>query len=93
MKHTGIIRRVDDLGRFIIPKNIREQIGISEGDPLEFCIEDGKLILVPYCRDKVIIEKAKTLFEDIRDAYELEDNSREINDLCNKLLNALQEKG
>jgi transcriptional pleiotropic regulator of transition state genes len=35
MKGTGIIRRVDDLGRIIIPKEIRRALGISEGDPLE----------------------------------------------------------
>ena len=42
MKATGIIRRVDDLGRVVIPKEIRRSIGIREGDPLEiFLHEDG----------------------------------------------------
>lgn len=35
MKATGIIRRVDDLGRVVIPKEIRKTCGIREGDPLE----------------------------------------------------------
>ena len=40
MKATGIIRRVDDLGRVVIPKEIRRNLGIYEGEPLEIYIED-----------------------------------------------------
>ena len=39
MKATGIIRRVDDLGRVVIPKDIRRTVGIREGEPLEISIE------------------------------------------------------
>lgn len=35
MKNTGIVRRIDDLGRVVIPKDIRRELGIREGDPLE----------------------------------------------------------
>lgn len=42
MKTTGIVRRVDDLGRVIIPKEIRRNIGIKEGDPLEIYIDKEK---------------------------------------------------
>ena len=35
MKATGIIRRVDDLGRVVIPKEIRRSLGIRDGEPLE----------------------------------------------------------
>ena len=35
MKATGIVRRVDDLGRIVIPKDIRKAMRIREGDPLE----------------------------------------------------------
>ena len=35
MRATGIIRRIDDLGRVVIPRNIRKTMGIREGDPLE----------------------------------------------------------
>ena len=35
MKATGIVRRIDDLGRIVIPKEIRRTMHISEGDPLE----------------------------------------------------------
>ena len=40
MKATGIIRRIDDLGRVVIPKEIRSNMRIKEGDPLEIFIEN-----------------------------------------------------
>lgn len=48
MKATGIIRRIDDLGRIVIPKEIRRKMGISEGDPLELFIENNKVIFIKY---------------------------------------------
>jgi AbrB family looped-hinge helix DNA binding protein len=49
MKATGIIRRVDDIGRVVIPKEIRRSLKIEEGDPLEIYTErDGSIILKPY---------------------------------------------
>ena len=41
MKATGIVRRVDDLGRVVIPKEIRRSLEIREGDPLEIFIENN----------------------------------------------------
>lgn len=40
MKATGIVRRVDDLGRVVIPRDIRKNLGIREGDPLEIYIDE-----------------------------------------------------
>ena len=37
MKATGVVRRIDDLGRVVIPKEIRKTLRIKEGDPLEIC--------------------------------------------------------
>ena len=49
MKPTGIIRRIDDLGRVVIPKDIRRTMGLREGDPLEIFISDeGGVIFLPY---------------------------------------------
>jgi stage V sporulation protein T len=39
MKATGIVRRIDDLGRVVIPKEIRKSCGIKEGDPLEISVD------------------------------------------------------
>ncbi len=46
MKSTGVMRRIDDLGRIVIPKEIRKNLKIREGDSLEIFVEDeGKVIL------------------------------------------------
>ena len=48
MKATGIVRRVDDLGRIVIPKNVRTEQGITEGTPMEIFTEDGAVIFKKY---------------------------------------------
>ena len=49
MKATGIVRRIDDLGRVVIPKEIRRTLRIREGDPLEiFTATDGEVIFKKY---------------------------------------------
>ncbi len=49
MKATGIVRRIDDLGRVVIPKEIRRTLKIREGDPLEiFTQKDGEIIFKKY---------------------------------------------
>jgi stage V sporulation protein T len=69
MKTTGIVRRIDELGRVVIPKETRRNLRIKEGDPLELYItKDGELVLKKYspvgeCEDEVkrFVELARTL--------------------------------
>ena len=42
MRQTGIIRKVDDLGRVVIPKELREKFNLTEGTPIEFLIGEEK---------------------------------------------------
>lgn len=71
MRATGIVRRIDDLGRVVIPKEIRRQMKIKEGDPLEIFI-DGKMICFqPYNpieteQWEVALRIAKTMLKDIK---------------------------
>ena len=44
MKATGVVRRIDDLGRVVIPKEIRKTLRIKEGDPLETTLEQLRKI-------------------------------------------------
>jgi len=45
VKSTGIVRRIDDLGRLVIPKEIRRTFRIREGDPLEIYVDrEGEII-------------------------------------------------
>ena len=49
MKATGIVRRIDDLGRVVVPKEIRKTLRIREGDPLQiFTDREGEIILKKY---------------------------------------------
>ena len=48
MRTTGIVRRIDDLGRIVIPKEIRRQLRIKEGDPLEIFLEGNKVCFEKY---------------------------------------------
>lgn len=68
MKATGIVRRIDDLGRVVIPKEIRRTLRIREGDPLEiFTDRDGGVILKKYSPiselGQFAQEYAETLYE------------------------------
>ena len=49
MKATGIVRRIDDLGRIVVPKEIRRTLRIREGDPLEiYTNREGEILLKKY---------------------------------------------
>ncbi|MFC4410254.1 stage V sporulation protein T [Chungangia koreensis] len=68
MKATGIVRRIDDLGRVVIPKEIRRTLRIREGDPLEiFTDREGEVILKKYSPISELSDFAKeyaeTLYE------------------------------
>lgn len=65
MKATGIVRRVDDLGRIVIPKEIRRNFGIREGDPLEIFVDNGYVCLRKY--------QPETITEILDDFEELKD--------------------
>ena len=48
MVATGIIRRIDDLGRIVIPKEVRRALGINDGDPLEIFRNGNDIVLRKY---------------------------------------------
>ena len=48
MKSTGIVRNVDELGRIVIPKEMRKKMDIANSDPVEIYVEGDKIILTKY---------------------------------------------
>lgn len=48
MKSTGIVRRIDDLGRIVIPKELRQTYGIDEGDPVEVFTSEHGIVFRKY---------------------------------------------
>lgn len=66
MKATGVVRRIDDLGRIVIPKEIRKVHRIKEGDPLEiFTDKEGEIILKKYSPIGELTEFASSYAETI----------------------------
>ena len=71
MKSTGIVRNIDELGRIVVPKEIRKNLGIANNDPIEFYVEGEMIILRKYqsrCHfcggtEKVIEYKDKRICE------------------------------
>ena len=78
MRATGIVRRIDDLGRIVIPKEIRRSLNIEEGDPLEIYMDD-KTKSVMF---KKYLENENAL-EEIQDII---DNSNDVPDVVKDLL-------
>lgn len=48
MKATGITRKIDELGRIVLPIELRRTLGIAEGDPMEIYVENDRIILKKY---------------------------------------------
>jgi AbrB family looped-hinge helix DNA binding protein len=62
---TGIVRRIDELGRVVIPKEVRRAHSIKEGDPMEIFSIEGGILLKKYETSEM---KLKSLLEQLRDA-------------------------
>lgn len=63
MKSTGIIRKVDELGRVVIPVELRNKFGIAEKDPIEIFVEGSLVILKKYEPNCIFCGKSKELSE------------------------------
>ena len=65
MKATGIVRRIDDLGRIVIPKEIRRSMRLREGDAMEIFLEDNRICLEKYSiSDKDLAIKCQKYISD-----------------------------
>lgn len=67
MRAMGIVRRIDELGRVVVPKEIRRIMGINEGDPLEFFINENEkaIILKSWKPMRVTREEVIAMFENL----------------------------
>lgn len=67
MNTTGIIRRVDDLGRVVIPKEVRRKVGISEGTPMEIFVSAEGIMLKKYHTENELLNMTENLKEALDD--------------------------
>ena len=65
MKSTGIVRKIDDLGRIVIPKEIRKSLNIANNDDIEIFIEDNNIILKKYSYLYNYKEESNKLLSDL----------------------------
>ena len=61
MKSTGIIRRIDELGRVVLPIELRNKFGITEKDPMEIYVDGNTIILKKYEPDCIFCGSLKKL--------------------------------
>lgn len=61
MKATGIVRKVDDLGRLVIPMETRKTLGIGVGEPMEFFVEGDVIVLKKYDTTDSVAELLKKM--------------------------------
>ncbi|KGR74868.1 AbrB/MazE/SpoVT family DNA-binding domain-containing protein [Ureibacillus sinduriensis] len=73
MKSTGIVRKVDELGRVVIPKELRTTLGIAEKDPLEIYVDGDKIILQKY-EPSVSVEERFSVLANLQSMAEIEKN-------------------
>jgi len=95
MKATGIVRRIDDLGRVIIPKEIRRTMRLREGDPMEIFIEDDAVCFKKYDASQVpldVLSDLKSLIDDkINDITKNVDKQKAIYDKLRDLEDLLRD--
>ena len=63
MKSTGIIRRVDELGRVVIPIELRNKFGIAEKDPIEIFVDGSNIVLKKFEPNCIFCGSSKKLSE------------------------------
>lgn len=80
MKATGIIRRVDELGRVVIPIEIRNQFNIVEKDPIEIYVDNDAIVLKKYEKSCIFCGNTENI---------LEYNGKLVCKKCSENINAL----
>ena len=78
MKALGIVRRIDDLGRVVIPKEIRRSFKIREGDALEIYTDNDTIYFKKIETEKNFIEDVKKMSDDISELLYSWDNREEL---------------
>jgi len=85
MRATGIVRRIDELGRVAIPKDIRKILHIKEGDPFElFTIEDG-VCFRKYHIDDSIVSRMKNIAEELDHVYGKFTYARQVYEIAKEI--------
>lgn len=72
MAKSGITRRIDELGRIVIPKEMRINLGIRDGEPLEICIDNNQIIIKKFSQVENIKDVSKKICDIISDVCKID---------------------
>ena len=78
MKSTGIIRRIDDLGRVVVPKEIRRTLNIREGDPLEIYVIDNMICYKKYVAEGDYINTISNIIENLSEDMDINNDTKNM---------------
>ena len=67
---TGIVRRIDDLGRIVIPKEIRQTMRINEGDPLEIAYGSERQLILTKYHEKTLADRINQIATELKNDKE-----------------------
>ncbi len=84
MKTTGIVRKIDDLGRVVIPREIRRNLGIREGDLFAFYTDEDEIILRKYDASiglRELVRRLEEVFSDVKNDMDI----RIANQICDHI--------
>jgi AbrB family looped-hinge helix DNA binding protein len=92
MKATGIIRRVDDLGRIVLPKEIRRKFGITDGIPMEIFTNSDGIVLKKYNTSEELLSVVSVLEEAVDDSVDALEREKvsEIREHIKEIRNVLK---
>ena len=91
MKALGIVRRIDDLGRVVIPKEIRRSFKIREGDALEIYTDNDTIYFKKIETEKNFIEDVKKMSDDISELLYSWDNREELTEISQSFETILEQ--
>ena len=89
MKETGIVRRIDDLGRFVIPKEILRENHFHSGDPFEIFLHEGMICLKRYYDEDSLKSKIQELIDTLDAKTESVNNGNQIKEKLTEALDML----
>lgn len=76
MKGTGIIRRIDELGRIVVPKEIRRTLGLREGDPMEIYLHNDGILFKRYDYAGQVSDMLERAIQHVKDTADDGDMNR-----------------
>jgi stage V sporulation protein T len=93
MKATGIVRRIDDLGRIVIPKEMRRVLSVKEGDPMEVIVTGQGILIKKYQPNDIWTEQLAALGNSILQDVTIKADTRAlVAQRINELIDSLNEK-